>query len=392
MNKRLLTTLTAAYVVLAVSAADADSAGGFVTFDAPGAGTGAFQGTGCFAYPACSVVINAWGTVTGYYLDANNVFHGFVRTPQGRFTTFESPGADTTPGSFNGTLPFAINDVGTISGFYSDLNGAAHGFVRSPEGTFKTFDVPGGSLLTIPVAMNLQGSVVGSVLDQNAVWHGFLRSHDGTFKVFSGPGGCDTSPSTGCTGTGALSINVFGTIVGGYADDNFVLHGLLRSGEGRLMSFDVPGAGAVPGSYQGTNCLDCSAPVNQWGAIAGYYVDAANVVHGYLRSPRGEITTFEAPPDAGGQGFGCAVDCSLALNDEGMVTGIYLDANNVYRGFIRSPRGKLVAFDAPGADATPGSFNGTFPVSINDQGVITGYYLDAKQVNHGFLRFPAADE
>src|ERR1700733_2088069 len=79
----------------------------FVTFDAPGAGQGSGQGTGCFAYTDCSVIINNWGAITGYYLDANNVFHGFVRSPEGKFTSFEAPGADTTPGNFNGTNPNA---------------------------------------------------------------------------------------------------------------------------------------------------------------------------------------------------------------------------------------------------------------------------------------------
>ena len=75
-----------------------------ITFDAPGAGTGAYQGTGCFAYTDCSVLINNWGAITGYYLDANNVFHGFLRSPDGKFTTFDSTGADTTPGDGNGTF------------------------------------------------------------------------------------------------------------------------------------------------------------------------------------------------------------------------------------------------------------------------------------------------
>ena len=125
----------------------------FITFDAPGAGTGAGQGTGCFAYTDCSVLINDWGAITGYYLDANNVFHGFLRSPQGKFTTFDSPGADTNPGDFNGTLPNAINDAGAITGIYYDVNNVGHGFVRSPEGAFASFDVPGGSLSTNPIAV-----------------------------------------------------------------------------------------------------------------------------------------------------------------------------------------------------------------------------------------------
>jgi hypothetical protein len=76
-----------------------------ITFDAPGAGTGPYQGTGCFAYTDCSVLINDEGTITGYFLDANNVFHGFVRSPEGKFTSFDAPGADLTPGDYNGTTP-----------------------------------------------------------------------------------------------------------------------------------------------------------------------------------------------------------------------------------------------------------------------------------------------
>jgi len=362
-----------------------------VTFDAPAAGAtpGSYQGTGCFAYPSCSVVINNWGAVTGYYLDAHSVYHGFVRDPGGKITAFDVPGADLTAGSFNGTLPNAINDEGVIAGAYYDSNGAAHGFLRAPWGGFTTFDVPGGSLLTIPVGLNLGGSVVGSVLDQNSVWHAFERKPAGTFVTFNGPGACDTSPSNGCTGTGAVSINDFGVIGGGYSDNHAVLHGLLRSPQGKLTRIDAPGAGAVPGNYQGTNCLDCSAPINQFGVMAGYYIDADNVVHGFIRSREGKIRTFDAPSGAGPQGFGCLVDCSLGLNDWGTITGYYLDANNVYHGFVRSSEGKITTFDAPGANLTSGSYGGTFPVSINDQGVITGYYLDANSINHGFVLFPS---
>jgi hypothetical protein len=110
------------------------------------------------------------------------------------------------------------------------------------------------------------------------------------------------------------------------------------------------------------------------------------VVHGYLRSPTGEITTFDAPGE--GQGLGCSADCSMGLNDFGAITGYYLDANNVYHGYLRSPEGTFKTFEVHGADTTAGDFNGTFPVSINDWGVITGYYVDKNNVVHGFLRFP----
>ena len=81
------------------------------------------------------------------------MFHGFLRSPGGKFTTFEAPGADTTPGSFNGTSPSSINDLGVITGSYYDANGFSHGFLRSPDGKFTTFDVPGvGGYGTTPRA------------------------------------------------------------------------------------------------------------------------------------------------------------------------------------------------------------------------------------------------
>ena len=49
-----------------------DRNGVLTEFDVPGAGTGLFQGT-----TAYNIAPN--GAVAGYYVDSNNVFHGFVR-------------------------------------------------------------------------------------------------------------------------------------------------------------------------------------------------------------------------------------------------------------------------------------------------------------------------
>jgi hypothetical protein len=62
-----------------------------ITFDAPGAGKGAFQGTQ-------GIAISPEGAITGYYIDSGTVFHGFVRAPDGTFITFDVPGAGTASG------------------------------------------------------------------------------------------------------------------------------------------------------------------------------------------------------------------------------------------------------------------------------------------------------
>jgi hypothetical protein len=360
-----------------------------ITFDAPGAGTGSGQGTGCFAYTDCSVLINNFGAITGYYLDANNVFHGFLRSPEGTFTNFDSPGADTTPGDGNGTLPNAINDAGAITGAYYDVNFVGHGFLRSPEGAFTTFDPP-GSLFTNPIALNLEGAVVGYYANQNGVIRAFLRHPDGTFETWSGPDACTSAPPGGfCGGTAAFIINVFGTVAGGYEDTNLVGHVLIRTPAGKLQTVSVPGAGT--GSGQGTGCPGCSRGLNVFGAIASYYIDGNNVVHGFLRTPAGKFITFDAPGE-GPYGANCFSDCPLGLNDWGAITGVYFDAHGVGHGFLRTPDGKVGSFDAPGAanltPQAPWYWMGTVPYSINDQGVITGYYIDVNNVSHGFLRTP----
>src|SRR5580692_4762555 len=72
----------------------------FTTFNAPGAGTGASQGT--FAYQ----ISNERFTV-GQYSDAGSVNHGYVRAPDGDITTFEAPGAGILANQ--GTTPNGIN-------------------------------------------------------------------------------------------------------------------------------------------------------------------------------------------------------------------------------------------------------------------------------------------
>lgn len=355
------------------------SAQKIIVFDAPGADTAAGSFNGTFASG-----MNNWGAVTGSYIDANNVQHGFLRTPEGRFITFEAPGADTTAGSFNGTSPNSINDLGAITGFYLDASAVSHGFVRSPEGKFTTFDVPGaGGFGSVPIAINLEGAVAGYYSDSNSSSHAFLRSPEGRFTTWIGPGACTANGAEGCFGSGNSNLNAFGTVAGGFEDNsgNFVHHGLLRNAEGEFKTFDVPGAGT--GSYQGTGCPGCDVGLNQFGAVAGIYSDANSVNHGFLRSPNGKFTTFDAP-GAGtsvGEGTGCSSDCPVSLNDWGAITGVFIDANFVAHGYVRNPQGKIETVDPLGSA-------GTLPFSINDWGVIAGYFIDTNNVFHGFLRIP----
>ena len=77
----------------------------------------------------------------GFYLDASNVYHGFVRATDGTITTFSASDAGTGP--FQGTYAFSINRSGAITGLTIDGNNVFHGYLRATDGTITIFDVPG---------------------------------------------------------------------------------------------------------------------------------------------------------------------------------------------------------------------------------------------------------
>jgi hypothetical protein len=56
------------------------------------------------------------------------------------------------------------------------------------------------------------------------------------------------------------------------------------------------------------------------------------------------------------------------------------DSNEVLRGFVRSPDGTIVEFDIPG------DVNGIISSSINNDGIVVGYFKDASLAQHVFMR------
>jgi hypothetical protein len=176
-----------------------------------------------------SLGLNVWGAVTSGYLDENNVYHGYLRSPGGVFADFDAPGAGK--GLAQGTIPISLNDVGVITGFYLDSNNVYHGFLGSPGRSFTDFDAPGADTTdafygTQPASLNDLGAITGSYLDATGVWHGFLLSPNGTFTKLDAPGANLTAG--GFNGTFPSQINLFGVIAGFYTDANSVAHGFLQ--------------------------------------------------------------------------------------------------------------------------------------------------------------------
>jgi len=102
--------------------------------------------------------INSAGVIAGAYLDTSDVYHAYLRAPDGSFTIFDAPGAGT--GSHQGTAFYAITAEGTLAGQYIDSNNVFHPFLREP----------------IPSAITSGILLRDNYIDASNVIHGFVRT------------------------------------------------------------------------------------------------------------------------------------------------------------------------------------------------------------------------
>ena len=347
----------------------------FTIFDAPGAGTAPSQGTQ-------AMMIGRGGWIVGSYIDSSNVSHGFLRSPDGNFTSVDPPGSAgmLSIGGLNAQL--------TVTGCYQDAGGVIHSFIRTADGRYTTYDNPGAGSATFQGtcgwSINDSGEVAGYYRDANYTFHTFLRSPEGSFTEVDAPG-AGTGPFQGTVANGLTGLTNAGALSGGTLDADSVNHGMLRRRDGTFTQIDAPDAGAAPG--QGT----VPSSINQRNELTGNYVDAANAEHGFFWTVDRGVTEFDAPGAGSQPGQGTF---PVTDNAVGAIVGYYADPDGVNHGFLRLPNGRMTEFDAPGAGTTPGSpvmfaggifGQGTVPITNNDAGTITGFYVDGNSVSHGFV-------
>jgi hypothetical protein len=247
--------------------------GKITIFDYSGAGTSSGQGT-------LLEDINDAGEISGAYVDGTNAVYALLLPPNGNYITFEAPGAGT--GYFQGTHSptfYALTPAGETTGWYIDGNNCVHGWVRNPKGKIATFDGPKAACATggaWSVSLNPEGEATGFYFDANNVVHGFLRAPDGTIRSFDAPGAGTGSGQ----GTSITNSNPAGAIAGNYVDANNVNHGFEYTPGGTFITFEAPGAGT--GAGQGTGAY---GGINSAGVMTGWYTDENNVNHGFLRVP-----------------------------------------------------------------------------------------------------------
>src|ERR1700692_2014242 len=226
----------------------------------------------------------------------------------------------------------------------------------------------------VPMALCLVLCTLGLGLSVNA------GGTTTTITTFDAPGAGTAAGQV----TIAFAINLSGAITGYIKDANSARHAFLRAPDGTFTIFDDPNAGTCSascgniGNGQGTRAY----AINPSGQIVGFYTDNTARCHGYVRAANGTFTQIDAPDAGTGpapQGTFPSEFSPMGINPAGAITGFYVDASSVQHGFVRASGGKITEFDPPGSIFTN-------PNAIDAPGDITGFYFDANFVGHAFLR------
>lgn len=278
-----------------------------------------------------------------------------------RFTTVDYPGY------YSYNAPLGINNQGNVAGFYDDAQQIIHGYVRL-HGKFQTVDYP-GAFMTSCGGITDQDLVSGTYIDLKGFQHGFLW-RQGHFHPLDVPFASQNTQGVlyefgPGLGTAAFGLNLFGSVVGQYADAIGTSRGWVLV-DGCYHTVDAPGAGVGPGL--GTLVFG----INVWGSMVGsYHTDTPPFVRGWV-SHRGAFSPVNMP-GAGGS-FGTQAN---GINDLGDIVGVYTDAQDNLHGMLLH-HGRYSAVDYPGSFASECH-------TINDLGDVTGLYYGMDGRAHGFI-------
>jgi uncharacterized membrane protein len=274
---------------------------------------------------------NSTNEIVGEFDDADENTHGFVLN-KGVFTQIDVPPA-LAPGTKPGVVATSINGInapGQLVGTYVVANGmppttTPHAFFEN-EGNFLTLDPP-GSIRSQGGFINAQSQVVGTYRDANQKRHGFIW-RNGTFTTFNVTNKQGEIVDHDLFGTVALGINDIGAVVGDYVAkdetdlDNPHRHGFLRSSKGDFTTFDVPDA-----------VLTIGEGINNAGTIVGVYVLADGIHHGFVLK-NGVFMTVDVPDSKNGNAP-LPTDIN-SINAKGEIVGSYDDSHGTH-GFLGVP-------------------------------------------------------
>ena len=273
--------------------------------------------------------VNSSGGMVGSYVDADGLYHPYIRTPTGRFVPLDLQHAadleyffvhgindvrtvvartkqvDGPPGTLVGTFQeglqrfevpnsvstegYNINQDGSIVGNYKSTDGRTHGFIARPitdtaapvddqpvatptdfNYTFESIDVPDVDFLELTASSDFE-DYAGNTLNADGKKIAFTLI-DGVFTTYDHPGSQETLFY-------ALGNN--GDAAGHYKDSNGMYQGVVLK-DGALEEFKFPNA--VQTEIYGIS--------DATGALTGNFIDASGVRRGFtgdtiVEGPRG---------------------------------------------------------------------------------------------------------
>ncbi len=314
--------------------------------------------------------VNASGSVTGSYIDADGLYHPYVRTSNGTFVfhTYLEPSnleysfvhgiTDTRiivtrakavgdrPRSYVGTsqhglseLEFPgsvstegwnINQDGSVVGHYDTADGRRHGFIAKPTAEtaarfediaylpapefnyiYESIDVPGVDFLELAASSDFE-DYAGNTKSADGEKNVGFTLIDGVFTTHDFPGS---------QGTYFYALGNNGTAAGHYEDSDGLYHGVILE-NGELRQYDFPGA--VETFIYGFS--------DSTGALTGNFIGADGVRRGFSGD---EIV--EAPE--------ATATYADFVNAAGSIIGSFVDADGLYHAFARTPTGRFIILD-----------------------------------------------
>ena len=193
---------------------------------------------------------------------------GFLWTPSKTSTT-----GGSTPLAYGtiSTIPFSINNLGQVVGYYRNLStDIGHGFLYTPGQGFTNFDIA-GAMWTELYSINDAGWILGAYAGEDYVAHCILYKPPYTTPIVY------DDPGAACSSTG---LNGLGQITGSY----------LNSSETAFVPFVNDPESATPGNPANYQTLTAPTPyalpqgINNNGIVVGddaaastaFFVDPRN--------------------------------------------------------------------------------------------------------------------
>ena len=328
----------------------------------------------------------------------------FVGTFRQGLEEFKVPGSVSTEG-------WNINQDGSIVGHYESADGSTNGFVAKPavpgddiptvkpatlNFTFESIDVPGVEFLALSASSDFED------------YAGYTRSPDGekdvAFTLIDGIFATYDFPGAQNTYFFALGNN--GNAAGHYEDSDGLFHGVVLE-NGELRQYDFPGAvqteiygisdatGALTGNFTDDSgirrgftgdtiievpgALETYADFVSAGRLVGSYVDAEGIYHPYARTPGGRFISIDLPGAA-------TLEYMFlhGINDVGTLVGRSKRRGDIPRTHVGTFRDGLQELTYPDSVFTEG-------YNINQDGSVVGHYQSADGRVHGFIARPTTE-